>query len=339
MKRFFLLLAALIFSTILVGCEMRRERLISGRTMGTTYHIKIITGFSERLGDLDQKIENRLETINSAFSIYRRDSEISQFNAFHQAGTDFEVSVDFFRLMQIGQQLHQLSNGAWDATLYPLVDLWGFGPSQRPVKIPPEGAIHSALKDVGFDLIKIVGQKSLIKLRPSIKVDLSSVAKGYGVDQIAELIRGQGFGDFLVEIGGEVYASGLRQDGQRWKVGINTPRKDAAANDVYRVVSLQNKALATSGDYRSFIELEGRQFSHVIDPRSGFPVINGIVSVTVLADTCALADGLATAIMVMGPADGLGLLNRLPRVEGLIIAERTDGRFDNYVSAGFSIAE
>ena len=148
----------------------------------------------------------------------------------------------------------------------------------------------------------------LSKRNPHVSLDLGSIAKGYGVDQVAEVIRNNGIKNFLVEIGGEVYASGCKIDGGYWLVGINMPDKDALIGDIYKTVRLKNKALATSGDYRNFFEKKGAFYSHVIDPRTGYPVKNGIVSVSVVADDCTFADGLATAIMVAGHEKGLELV-------------------------------
>jgi thiamine biosynthesis lipoprotein len=175
----------------------------------------------------------------------------------------------------------------------------------------------------------------LSKTRPSVSLDLASVAKGYGVDAIAALIRNRGFSDYLVEIGGEVYAAGVRIDGQPWRIGINKPDSGAPFDQVYRVVTLQDRAFATSGDYRNYFEIDGRRYAHIIDPRTGYPVSNGVISVSVTAETCALADGLATALVVMGPSAGLDLVNRLPGVECLIITRDDQNRLHDFTSQGF----
>jgi thiamine biosynthesis lipoprotein len=164
---------------------------------------------------------------------------------------------------------------------------------------------------------------------------LNAIAKGFGVDQISELLAAAGFQNYLVEIGGEVFAAGVRADGKNWRVGINRPRKDAAFNEVYKAVSIANRAFATSGDYRNFFEIDGVRYSHVIDPRSGYPVSNGVVSVSIIADNCTLADGLATAIMVMGAEKGVQLVNRLDNVECFIVIENPDGCLLDLYSPGF----
>ena len=178
-------------------------------------------------------------------------------------------------------------------------------------------------------------KKGLKKRKLAVTLDLASIAKGYGVDKVSELLLKNKISNFIVEIGGEVYASGRRKDGQRWRVGINEPRKDAPVDAVYTSVMLQNKGLATSGNYRNFVEIGGKLYSHIIDPKTGWPVDNGVASVSILADTCALADGLATAILVMGPEKGQALLDRLDTVEGMILLTKSNGAFEEFRSKGF----
>jgi thiamine biosynthesis lipoprotein len=316
-------------------CEAKKEHLIQGRTMGTTYHLKIVTGYFQGIKGLKNKIEKRLGEINQSMSTYIKDSEISRFNDLGQADVKFEVTDDFFRVMQMGKKVYDLSEGAWDATVNPLVDLWGFGRAGRKNKIPPKRQVEALLPSIGFENIEIISPGYLIKKNASVTLDFSSIAKGYGVDAVAEVIHREGFQNYLVEIGGEVYASGLRKDGQPWRIGINRPQKDAAISNVYKVVRLQNKAFATSGDYRNFFEVNGIRYSHMIDPKTGYPVANGVVSVSIVSNTCTFADGLATAIMVMGHKNGLSLIDRLDDVEGLIVIEKPDGMLVDFYSRGF----
>ena len=319
------------------GCEAKREHLIQGRTMGTTYHVKVVTGYFQSISGLKEKIDQRLVEINRSLSTYQKDSEISRFNQFKQAGKKFKISHDFFEVMKTGQTIYRLSGGAWDGTVNPLVDLWGFGRSGRQNKVPEKMQITALLLDIGFENIAVLEPGFLVKKRASVTLDLSSIAKGYGVDQIAAVIRRHGFQDYLAEIGGEVFAAGYRPDGKPWRIGINRPRPEAAFDDVYKVVSLHNKGFATSGDYRNFFVIDGVRYSHVIDSRTGYPVANGVAAVSIIADTCTFADGLATAIMVMGAEKGLDLINRLEGVEGLIVVEKQDGRLVDFYSKGFKV--
>lgn len=309
--------------------------MIEGRTMGTTYHITVVAGASQDLGGLKEKIDGRLDEINRVFSTYIQDSEISRFNAWSRAGEKFQVSGDFFRVMQVGRKIYALSEGAWDGTVNPLVERWGFGATRGEIRMPSAGEIKALLPEIGFDRIEVKEPNFLVKNPASLTLDLNSIAKGFAVDEVARLIAAAGFKNYLVEIGGEIYAAGVRPDGRKWLVGINMPRKDAAIKEVYKVVSISNQAFATSGDYRNFFELNGVRYSHVIDPRTGYPVSNGVVSVSVIAADCTLADGLATALMVMGPQRGIELVNRLPNVECLIVVQKPEGKLVDFYSAGF----
>ncbi len=335
MKTYQHLIVALIILLITRGVAAQTEHLIQGRTMGTTYHIKVVANDAAFLTDLKEKIDRRLQELNRVFSTYIKDSEISRFNAFNRVGEKFQISNDFMQVMRVARDIHRLSSGAWDGTVNPLVDLWSFGPTRRKPKRPSADAIKALLLKVGFDKVQIIEPDFLAKHLATVTLDLNAIAKGYAVDQISNLVAVSGFKDYLVEIGGEIYAAGLRPDGQRWRVGINRPAKEAAFNAVYRVVSVNNQAFATSGDYRNFFEIDGIRYSHVIDPRTGHPVSNGVVSVSIIADTCTLADGLATAIMVMGPDDGMRLVERLANVEAFIVVAAPDGQLTNYASKGF----
>ncbi len=300
--------------------------------MGTTWHVTVV-GRSSTAG-LQDRIERRLEQVNQVFSTYRENSEINRFSRLARAGEPFPVSPDFIAVMRTAARIHELSGGAWDGTVRPLVDLWGFGPLPPRADPPDPKKVEALLREVGFDRIEI-RPAALVKRAASVTLDLSSIAKGYGVDQVAAVVRDAGFADFLVEIGGEVYASGSRRGGGRWRVGINRPNAEAAADELYRVVALRDAALATSGDYRQFFVRDGVKYSHILDPRTGRPVANGVVSVSVLAPDCTLADGLATAVMVMGVDAGLAAVERLPGVAALVVVEAKDGRLADHASSRF----
>jgi thiamine biosynthesis lipoprotein len=301
----------LLFAIVVGSCGEKKETLISGQTMGTTYH-------------------------NQSMSTWINDSEISRFNNLKKAGEKIEISDDFLQVMIVAKELYRLTGGAWDGTVNPLVNLWGFGSTGPTNTIPPPEVITPLVSDLGFKYIQILESRHLAKKKGSITLNLASIAKGYAVDKIAEMIERKGIKNFLVEIGGEVYAAGTRVDGQPWKIGINTPRPDAPHDKVYKAITIRNKAFATSGDYRNFFEINGQRYSHIIDPRTGYPVDNGVVSVSVIADSCTFADGLATALMVMGPEKGLALVNRLDRVESLIIVRKAGEQLVEYYSKGFN---
>lgn len=335
MNKFLLIINILVMLFLPTTSGANSEHLIAGRTMGTTYHIKVVTHSSDGVAGLKEKIDRRLQEINQVFSTYIKDSEISRFNALNRIGEKFQVSDDFMQVMRIAHNIYRLSKGAWDGTVNPLVDLWSFGPTRRQPRMPSADAIKALLPTIGFKHIQIIEPHFLVKNLATVTLDLNSIAKGYAVDEISRLVGSNGFKNYLVEIGGEIYAAGLRSDGQRWRVGINRPVKEAAFNEVYKVVSITNQAFATSGDYRNFFEINGVRYSHVIDPRTGYPVSNGVVSVSIMASNCTLADGLATAIMVMGAQKGLDLVNRMENVECFTVIERSKGTLVDVYSKGF----
>ena len=302
--------------------------------MGTTYQIKVVAHFFDGTGGLKNEIDKRLVAINQELSTYISTSEISRFNRSDDTQKQ-AVSPDFLYVMTTARQIYRLSGGAWDGTVKPIVDLWGFGSGNKHQTIPDSDAIGKLMNTIGFHHIEISKDGYLQKMIPQVTLDLASIAKGYAVDCISDLIRSHGHENFIVEIGGEVYASGLRKDGKSWRIGVNTPRKDASSGAVYHAVELQNRAMATSGDYRNFFDVNGVRYSHIIDPRTGYPVNNGVVSVSVISGTCTFADGLATALMVMGPEAGIALTNRIADTDCLIIVQKPDYTFTDYYSNGF----
>ncbi len=309
-----------------------REIKMTGKTMGTTYHISVLADSEKVTDGLQEKIDQKLEDINQSMSTYRPDSEISRFNALQKADAKFAVSEDFLEVLMVSRTVYLLTGGAWDGTVNPLVKLWGFMSEKLPTTIPDQKDIEGMLHRIGFDKIIISHEGYILKKDPEITLDLASIAKGHGVDRVAQLLLDSGFKNFIVEIGGEVYAAGRNMEGDLWRVGINTPDKNAPVDKVYKVITLSDMAMATSGDYRNLIEIDGKSYSHIIDPTTGYPVKNHVVSATIIAQTCTFADGLATAAIVMGPEKSLELINRLENVEGLIIVRNSDGTFIDHYS-------
>lgn len=316
-----------------VGCEKNKAYYLSGRTMGTTYHITLISERDPESFDLAEKINQRLDAINHSMSLFDDSSELSRFNALKK-GQSFCVSEDFWKVFQTGETLYLLSLGAWDGSIGPLVNLWGFGHDPKADHIPDESAIQSCLGRIGFNRIEHSGDHCLVKTVDGLVLDFGSIAKGFAVDRVTELILENGIRDCLVEIGGEVRASGTKQ-GAVWTVGINTPAPDAPINQVMTTIELSDRSIATSGDYRNFRVDQGKSYTHVIDPKTGWPVRNSVASVSVLADNDVFADGLATALMVMGEEKGLALVNRLDQVECLFILKTDEGRFRTASSSGW----
>ncbi len=335
--RALILLPGLLAALLCAACQPKKELRLVGKTMGTTYQVKVLAGWFTSGSDLQRQIDHRLAAINRSMSTYDPASEISRFNAIDTVDQPFAASEDLFTVLQVAAELYRLTEGAWDGTLDPLVNLWGFGRKGTTNRIPDAHEIRRALAHVGFDRIGMDPPGTITKTDAAVTLDLASIAKGYGVDEIARLLGDNGFTDFLVEIGGEVFARGRRKDGMPWLVGINRPEKGAALDDVYRAVALTDRAMATSGDYRIFLRIDDRSYSHILDPRTGRPVSNGVVSATVVAANCTVADGLATALMVMGSEKGRALVDRLPAVEALVVVRRPDGSLADYPSSGFMI--
>ncbi|BBO89984.1 FAD:protein FMN transferase [Desulfosarcina ovata] len=334
-KRTVALMAVLLILLVCASCQPRREVRLTGKTMGTTYHITVVAGLLTSTGTLQKKIDARLAAINRSMSTYDPNSEISRFNAIASVEETFSPSADFLDVLEVASELYRLTDGAWDGTLDPLINLWGFGRKGAVHQVPADDRIVQALCHVGFDRIERDPSGRMRKTDPAVTLDLASIAKGYGVDAVARLLGDEGLTDFVVEIGGEVYARGHRKDGKPWRIGINRPDRDAAFNEVYKAVPLTDQAMATSGDYRIFFQIGEHAYAHILDPRTGRPVTNGVVSASVVAANCTVADGLATALMVMGPEKGVALVDRLPGVACLIVTRQPDGSLKDHPSSGF----
>lgn len=291
--------------------------------MGTFYNIKFISDKNVSTDAWGKKIEVCLKDINKKMSMFDPESELSRFNR-HNIQESIHISHDFFSVLVTAQTLYEITDGAWDGTIKPLVDLWGFGTKNTRNTVPGHPEILAALSHTGFDHIRLVPPNIIQKTRP-ITLDLGSIAKGYGVDRVADLFLSSGIKDILVEIGGELYASGRNKKGNPWAVGISRPEKDISGQDLYTVLKLHSQAIATSGDYRNFFTKQGKAYSHIIDPKTGFPVKTRTVSASVISKTCTFADGLATALMIMDVQTGLDLVNRLEDTECLIITHEDKG--------------
>jgi len=279
---------------------------LSGPTMGTRYAVSIVGGRERDASDLRGQIDERLAAVNRRMSTYDPESELSRFNA--SGSTDwFEVSAETASVVRSALRLARESGGAYDPTVGPLVNLWGFGPGKRREAPPTVAEIAAAKMAVGSDRVEArVDPPALRKSSPGVYVDLSSIAKGHGVDAVAGLLEDAGVSAYLVEIGGEVRARGVKPNGRPWRIGVEKPDESppVAGRAPQRIVELRDRSLATSGDYRNFFEHGGRRYSHTIDPTTGRPVKHGLATVTVLADACRDADGLATALLVLGPDAG-----------------------------------
>lgn len=290
------------------GGGAARLLALQGRTMGTTYTVTLAT--PPRHLDfeaLQRAIDAELALINSLMSTYDPDSELSRFNRFH--ATDWFPVADALALVaDAAWQISVLSDGAFDATVGHLVNLWGFGAESGQRSFPSDAALAAAMALTGYEKLEVrCHPPALRKREPALVLDLSGIAKGYAVDRLAELLDQHGIGHYLVEIGGELRASG-RHPERPWRVAIERP--DARTREVFRVVDLQDIGMATSGDYRNFFERDGVLYSHTINPRTGRPVDHSLASVSVLDASAMRADALATALLVLGPDAGLAFAEK-----------------------------
>lgn len=282
-----------------------------GETMGTTWEVRVAgDGLDERLRRrIEQETVRRLDQVDVWMSNWNPDSEISRFNA-HRETTPFPVSSETARVVAFAVELGKWTGGAYDVSVGPLVGLWGFGERARVDGPPSDAEIAEARRHTGARLIR-VGRGApgtggfLRKNDPALQIDLASIAKGFGVDHVAEGLFDLGRQDFLVEIGGEVYAAGERPGGGGWRLAIEQPLDEGLA--IQSIVELRDRAMATSGDYRNFYIEDGQRRSHTIDPRTGRPVEEGPASVTVISGSATEADAWATALMVLGTEEGLAL--------------------------------
>ncbi len=307
----------------------KTEYSLSGKTMGTFYSIKFLSDKNENLDSWKTRVDICLKDINKTFSMFDPESRLSIFNR-QAAGRQMKISSDLYSVLLTAQNLYQITHGAWDGTVKPLVDLWGFGTKKTENKIPGSSEITLALSKTGFHHIQL-SENHTVSKDADVTLDLSSIAKGYGVDTVAALFMSSGIRDMLIEIGGELYAGGKNKKGEPWSVGISRPDKDNSKQDLYKIVRLSNQAIATSGNYRNFFEMNKKSYSHIIDPKTGFPVDNQIVSATVISKDCSFSDGLATALMVMDVEESLTLVNSLEDTECLIIKKNGD-IFENRMS-------
>ncbi|RNE88689.1 FAD:protein FMN transferase [Marichromatium sp. AB31] len=323
-----LLLGALL---ALAGCAQDDAPVeLQGRTMGTHYSVKLY-GLPDALSaeQLQARIDARLEQVNDLMSTYRPDSELSRFNA-SDSGDWFPVSLELAALVALAERISIFSIGAFDVTVGPAVNLWGFGPGQPPEQLPSDAQLAEVRERIGFPRLEYrLDPPALRKEKPGVYVDLSGIAKGHGVDQVAAVLEAAGVTDYLAEVGGELRASGTKPDGTPWRIAIERP--EPGVREVHRIVTLHDAAMATSGDYRNFYERDGKLYSHTINPITARPVTHTLASVSVIAADCAQADALATALLVLGPEAGLALAEAHD-IAAFFVVREGDGYSDRATS-------
>lgn len=282
--------------------------------MGTFYTIHFWTYQNSNTQELSSAIDKLLDQFENQLSNWRTDSWINKFNA-TPAGGPVIVPEHAYQVLKLSLELAEHSDGMLDPTISPLVELWGFG-TQRDRVVPDAGSIQQILKRVGYQKLLLEHEKQMLtKTQAGLQLNCSAVAKGYAVDMVAKLLEDEGIGNFLINIGGEVRAKGTRLDQQPWSVGISQPALDGRDRKSNRSISLSNQSLATSGhSQRSFV-VDGQRYSHILNPKTGQPVSTNIASVTVLAPSCVLADGLATLALVLDKDRMLKVLESYENVE------------------------
>lgn len=274
-----------------------------GSTMGTQYHITLVTPKNQHtdISKLKIKVDNLLLQVNQQMSTYIPNSEISQFNRTKHHDW-FSVSSDFARVVFSAQSVSKLTNGAFDITIAPLINLWGFG-AKVQFTTPTDQQISEVLHNTGYQLLEVrLSPPALRKRVNKLQINLSAIAKGFAVDKISTLLNQQGYTDFLVEIGGEIHLQGSNISGKPWRVGIESP--DIKKSNINSSLLLSDLSLATSGDYRNYFVKDGLRYSHTINPTTGKPTTYKLASVTVLHKSTMMADAYATALMVLGDEKG-----------------------------------
>jgi len=332
------LLLSLILLSGFSGCtEKKPDELyrFSGLTMGSTYQVKWTGSYSTgQIGHIQLAVDSILSRINYQMSTYDPTSEISRFNQL-PAGTGMTVSAGFRQVLQRAAEICRESDNYFDPTIAPLVNLWGFGPGGTRGTIPDPAEIRAVKQIIGLDKLEFINDSTLQKKHPGVRLDLNAIVAGYAADQIGLVLENLGIKNYLVEITGEIRVRGTNLE-KSWRIGIDRPDLDnAAGENLQAILQLKDISVATSGDYRNYYRVNDSTYSHVIDPKLGRPIVNGVASVTVLAPDCATADGMATAIMVMGKEKGLAWAARKPGIEVMVIT-RTDEGLAIAESEGFA---
>lgn len=322
---------ALLGLAFLVSCSDAPEKMaFNGSTMGTTYSVTLYTKDPRYTKEeVQRKVDIVLERVNAQMSTYDPDSELSRFNEY-KSTQPVVISRDLERVVSRALEIANETQGALDVTVGPLVNLWGFGPQAKPEKEPTQSEIDAIREKIGYQKLRVENHQ-LIKDHPDMYVDLSTIAKGYGVDRVAYLLDQLRIKHYLVEIGGEIITKGGKPDEQPWRLAVEKPISTERA--VQDVVEVKDGALATSGDYRNYYVEHGRRYSHVIDPETGFPIQHNLVSVSVYADDTMSADAYATGLLVMGTEDAKAFAKQ--HKLAVMLVYKTDDGFEEYVSSAF----
>lgn len=294
------ILVVLVVAGIAVGKKSAEYQHDSGLVFGTSYNITYQSN-----DNLKPEIEKVLAEVDASLSPFNEKSVITHVNRNEAVALDDH----FITVFRLSSEIYKDTEGAFDITVAPLVNAWGFG--FKNGTMPDKQAIDSLKQFVGFDKVKLQDGK-IIKTDDRLMLDCSAIAKGYGVDAVAKMLKSKGISNFMVEIGGEIVASGENPKGAPWRIGVSKPEDDSVSvsNDIQGIINISDKAMATSGNYRNFYYKGGKKYAHTIDPKTGCPVQHSILSATVVSDECAKADAYATAFMVMGLEKAKAVLAR-----------------------------
>lgn len=306
--------------------------------MGSAWTVKVAGALPMPAEELRAGIQARFEAVNQALSTWRADSALSRFND-DDSGEWRDVDPELAAVMAYALTLAEASDGAYDITVGPLVNLWGFGPDPATHRVPDPQAIAAARERVGWRKVEVDETRRRARKQPGVRVDLSSLGKGRGVDRVAEYLDGAGVSNYLIDLSGKLRARGHNAAGRPWRVAVERPGADAGNDSALvqtEVVTLHDASVATAGDYRRFFETGGRHYSHIIDPRTGAPVIHHTVSATALDSGCMQADAWATVFMVMTPEKALALADAR-HLEALLI-ERSPAGYRLLPSAAWQAA-
>ncbi|CDG22164.1 Thiamine biosynthesis lipoprotein ApbE [Xenorhabdus poinarii G6] len=323
-----LLLAVMLLS----ACGGPEQQNLNGQTMGTYYSVKYVTDSSAPPPEnLQKEIDRLLEEVNDQMSTYRPNSELSRFNQSREVNKPFPVSAATAKVVKEAIRINQLTEGALDVTVGPLVNLWGFGPEGRITKAPTDEELATRRAWTGINHLSVAGNH-LIKAIPELYVDLSSIAKGYGVDVVADYLRSQHIKNYMVDIGGEVRTSGNNGKGNPWRIAIEKPSDSGMEQSAQEIIVPGNMSVATSGDYRNYFEQNGVRYSHTINPKTSRPITHNLVSITVIAPSCMSADGFSTGLDVLGPEKGMEVAEKL-NIPVFMIVKTKDGFEERYSPA------
>jgi len=333
MRKILILFIAFLFLSACTQPGLIREKRLA---LGTIVEIAVADKNKPNkvIAKAIEKAFAEIERIETLLSRFNPQSDISRINQDCYVRAT-KVSPETIDLLERSIEFSRLTNGAFDITVWPLIETWGVDQGKRQ-ELPSVEELVAAMDRVSYSYIDIIeSEQSIFLARPGMSLDLGGIAKGYAVDRAGAVLKQEGIESALINAGGDIYAFGQRGEEQKWNIALEHPRK---TDVMLTALELKDQAVATSGDYQKYIEIEGKRYSHIINPKTGYPATDAAVSVTVLADTCLAADALATSVSVLGPEQGLQLIDQLNNTEAIVISFR-NGRLDIFLSRGLSEEE